>query len=697
MGAELSTTDEDDDAPDVVQRGMRLLKSAQEHWGDIYSKAKDDLHFLSDDPHAHWDELDVKARKGKNRPVLQIDQLTQFINQVSNNVRMNTPSINIIPSDQIANSETAEIIKGRIKDIENTSAADDAYDHAVNSAIKCSIGYIRVDHKFKDESSFDQEVLIQRVVNPFAVWIDPESIEPDGSDAMWAAVIDDMSAKEFKRQFPGKEVKSFEAGCEDRDRDGDDFRVKVAEFFEVEIEETEIGLLPTGETVPVQEGVQYRRTRILEKRTVKRYKLSGADVLEETIFPGIYVPIIPVYGEEAWENGERKLNSLIRRSKDAQRMFNFWKSTEAELLMKSPKAIAIAAVGTTEDFSEDWLNPEKAAVLRYKPTMAANGQFLPPPSLNPPPQIPAGIVNASMAAQNDIRSTMGLYNAYLGQQSNENSGVAINARKIEGDRAAFHFGDNLVRSITQVGRVIVSMLPVIDDTPKLVRVIGDDGETKLVGINGMMAEGQQQTFDLTRGSYGVIVTTGNSLPTMRSEAATILQDLVTKAPEMLTVVGDLLFKYQDFPGASAVAARLKKLLRPEILAGEEGNADPQVMALQNENQQLKQAIQQLQAEMQSKQAELQMKQQEIALKAQSEASDNANERAKNELAFMSLKLDEQKIISDINIKEQELALKARELSIKEAEAIIAAQQRTAGAVAQPQHDPTEGFNGVENG
>jgi len=666
-------SDDEQAVDDVVKRAMARASDAMDTWREIYDKAREDLKFLSDDPCAQWDDADYQARLNKKRPVLTVDQLTQFVNQVSNNIRMNTPSINVIPNDDTAKPEIAEIFKGRIKDIEHSSKADDAYDNAVNSAIKCSIGFIRVDHQYKDDVTFEQEILIKRVVNPFSVILDPASVEPDGSDADWCLVVDEITETQFKREYPGEDCVSF---CFDGDPESDRKNkvVKVAEYFEIKREEKTIALLPDGSIVEAVAGQPYERTRKLERRIVKRYKLSGAKVLGETTFPGKYIPLVPVYGEEAWQGSTRKLNSLIRRAKDAQRMFNYWKTMEAELLIRAPKSVAIAAVGTTEDFEKDWQNPDKAAVLRYTPKMAPNGQFLPPPTLNPPPPIPAGVVNASMAAQNDIKSTMGLYNAYIGERSNETSGVAIQARKIEGERAVYHFGDNLVRSITQVGRILVSMIPVIDDTPKFIRIIDESGDTKLVGINGALAEGQEQSYNLSEGQYSVRVTTGGSTPTMRQEAALLFKDIITAQPEMMMVLGDLMFKYQDFPGAQAVAERLKKLLRPELQ--EDDGQDPQMMALAQENEQLKGAIAQLQAEMQSKQAELQLKQQEIAVKAQGEQNDGQLELAK-------LQLDEARLVAEIRIKEQEMALKARELAIKEAEA-VSDLNRMAGAVAQPQ-------------
>ena len=655
---------------DIVQEAEDGYENAAGYWSHIYKSAKDDLYFLSDEPGAQWDDKAFASRKRRNRPALTIDQLTQFVNQVSNDIRMNTPSVNVIPHSGGADIETAEIFQGMIRDIEQSSNADDAYDYAVNSAIKCSIGFIRVDHRYKDDTGFDQELYIERVVNPLAVYLDPNSVAPDGSDAMCAWVLEEMSVADFKAKYPGKECTSF--GGEDP-RDGqEDAQIVVCEYFEVEETEVKLVRQTDGSVIEAEGDTEYGTdSRDAVKRTVRRYHLSGADVLKETTFPGRYIPIIPVYGEEAWNDGERRIHSLIRKAKDPQRRYNFWASTEAELLMKAPKATIIAVGGTTENYADDYIDPDSSIVLRYD-QFDAKGNPAPPPQMNPGPQIPVGIVNAMQRAADDIKATMGLYNAFIGQRSNETSGVAINQRKMEGDRAVYHFGDNLVRSITHLGRVLVAAIPEIYSQPQIVRLIGKEEDSDEVGINGAMVEGQERPFFLEQGQYNVVVTTGASFATMREEAAEFFQQVIQSQPQLIEVAGDLMFKYMDFPGAQALSERMRKLVPPNLL--EDNDEDPAVMALKAENEQLKQAMQAMQAEAQGVQMQLENKQGELQIKAQDTAIKAEGDQSKNQLELMKLQLEQQKQQMEFEIKAAELQLKQRELDIKEQEAASRAEQ-----------------------
>ena len=611
----------------ILKQAQENFKADRDAWKTNYRKAKEDLAFTSDEEGAQWDAKLYQERIESGRPAVTIDQLDQFIHQVANDIRQNTPSINVVPSDAGSSQDTAEALKGIIKEIEYYSAADDAYDTASLYSIRCGIGFIRVDHEYINGQDGLQRLCIKRVVNPLSVWINSDSIESEGRDATRGYVIDEITVKEFKKLYPGKDPVSFDDDKEDTKEKTDDDYISLCEYFEID-----------------DEGV------------VNRYLLSGADVLAETVFPGKYIPLIPVYGEEVWIDGSRYLFSLIRKSKSAARMRNLWKSLETELLLKAPQAPFTAAEGQVEDYAEDWKNPDKTSVLRYK-AKDADGNLIGAPQRMAPPPVPTGIVNASMQTTEDIRATMGIYQASLGMSSNEKSGIAIRERRIEGDTATYHFGDNLVRSITQVGRVLVAAIPEIYTEERILRIVGMDEEPDFIGVNGAVYDKQEQTINLGEGDYSVRVQTGASFSTRRQESAQFLLDIINTDPAMMKIFGDLLFKNLDFAGAQTMAERIKKVMEPSVFEDEE---NPVIMQLQRQ-------LQEQQAVMQAMQAQLDTKQQELQLKAMAEQNDVEEGKAKIELDFYKMRGDQEVKARELAIKEQELNLKQREIELKEAE------------------------------
>jgi hypothetical protein len=585
-----------------AKHALELAEIAKNYWGDIYREAEDDLRFSVGED--HWSSTDKTNRDG--RPCLVINQLPQFIHQVTNDMRQNTPSINVLPISGGSDIETAKIFKGLIRNIEYESGGDEIYDTAGEYAVKCSIGFIEVEHDYESDDSFKQKLYLKRVQNPLSVYIDPASVECDGSDAEWGYKLTLIRKDEFERNWPGKRFISFDSEIKEPSK-GE--AITICEFYKKEYTTIEKMMAEDGSMIDPVEGKEGRK-RKLKKTTIKRYKFSGEDLLDEATFPGQYIPLVPVYGEEVWVDGKRRLLSLIRQSKDAQRKYNHWASKESEILAMAPIAPVMAAFGQTEDFADEWTNPGgKNMVLRYHARDVTTGEALPVPQRLAPPPIPTGIINAMQGAKEDIKSTMGLYDASLGKRSNETSGVAIQARKQEGDVATFHFADNRNRSIMQVGRILVCAIPEIYDTSQIIRIIGEEDEPKMVGVNGMLQPEQKRHFDLRKGKYDVRVSTGASFTTKRQEAATLFGEVIKGNPEMLAIIGDLWAKNLDVPGAEAMAARLHKSVNPALLSDDEQKKRmEQPAAPDPEKQQMQQVIQQMQAQMAEMQAALKSKQ-----------------------------------------------------------------------------------------
>ncbi len=619
---------------DIVQHAKDLFKIDKNHWDPIYNKARDDLKFLSDEPAAQWNPKDYSDRTKTGRPALTIDYLSQFVHKVANDIRMNEPAINVIPVGSDSSIETAAVYKGLIKKIEYVSSAAEAYDAAATNAIKCCIGFIRVDHDYVyPDSGFEQQLMIKREINPFVIYPDSTSIESDGCDQNHCTVLEKIKVREFKRLYPDAAITGFEDIVSSKAPQDDD-DITIAEFFIKSSEESE---LDAGDG---------KTKRTIKTSSIMRYKMSGQNVLSRTTFPGEYIPMVPVYGEEAWIDGKRELFSLIRKAKQAQMMFNLWKSLETELLMKQPQAPVMTPAGAIENYKDDWINPNKSMALRYD-MYDAEGRPINKPERLAPPTVPTGIVNAARETVDDIKATMGLYNNSIGVKDNEVSGVAINARKVEGDVATYHYGDNLVRSITQVGRIIVSAAPVIYDTKRVLDILNEEDEPEMVGINGAMADKQKVAHDFSKGKYDVRVTTGASFTTKRQEAAQFFEGIVKQQPDLMKVMGDLLFKNMDFAGSQQMAARMKKLVPPEILAGEDGQQapDPQIA-------QLGQALQEAQAQIQ-----------EMAQKG-AQLEDQLKNKQNNEM--LNFQIEQQKLqieAEKIRIEEEKLRIDASKVGV----------------------------------
>lgn len=593
---------------DEIKRvALERFKLAEEAYAESRDLALKDLKFGAGD---QW-PADMKAtRKHEGRPCFTINRMPQHIRQVTNDQRQNRPSIKVSPVDDHADVETAKILQGIIRHIEYDSNADVAYDTGFDGAVRQGFGYLRILTEYVSPRSFEQQIKIKSIRNAFSVYLDPAHKEPDGSDANWGFIFEDVPKDQFKAEYKNAEI------CQSADwrSYGDeapgwvsDTTVRVAEYFYKDYQEIDIVLLSDGVVIEkskldelfpdgvLPEGLEIKAERTSIEPVVKWCKFNGYEILEETDWLGKWIPIIPVYGDILDINGKVVFESLIRHAKDAQFLYNLWRTTEAEAIGLAPKAPWVIAEGQiTEENEHIWetANSKAHAYLPYKPT-SIGGTVIGAPQRNayePPVQ---AITGAGMQASEDIKSTTGQYDAALGARSNEVSGKAIERRTAQAQTSNFHFTDNLTRSIRHTGRQLIDLIPKVYDTARTIRIIGEEGDEQIVKINQVFEEkGQQKNFDLGLGKYDVAVETGPSFATKRQEAVTSMLDLSRTAPQLMQAAGDLMVKNMDWPGATEIAERLKKTLPPG-LAEDDKNAPPIPPQIQAQMQAMSQQLEQL--------------------------------------------------------------------------------------------------------
>jgi len=630
------------------------FKLAEEAWDDNRQSFLEDKAFLAGD---QWPEAVKRMRETQNRPVLVVDKLNQYVNQVINDGRQNRPAVKARPVDDNGDDEIAEVFNGLIRHICDKSNADSAYDCALENAASGGFGFFRILTEYAHEGTFNQDIKIMRVRNPMSVLLDPNFKQADSSDTRYGFFIDEMTKEDFKAEYPKAEMMDWtnDSGRYEADWLTDEM-VRVCEYFYIENEDRDIHLLDDGTTVDdetyqlaISEGIlvpEIVETRSIPYPSVKWCRLSGAEVLEKRDWLGKYIPIIPVFGNETDLDGKVTYSGMVRMSKDPQRLYNYSRSAFAERVALTPKAPYIAAEGQVADYADEWENANAGdtSVLRYTPE-SLEGTVLPAPQRQSAVDIPAGFAQDIQISEHDIQGALGMYNASLGEQSNEKSGKAILARQREGDVATFHYHDNLNRAIGYLGTQLVDLIPKIYDSSRVVRILGEDGSSEQVGINPDQQEAVvrgegKKLYNLNVGKYDVSISAGASYTTKRQESAEAMMMLTQANPDIFSIIGDLMIRNMDWPGADEIADRLKAMLPPQLqnLEGSEDES-PEVTQVKQQAQQMMeqmgQQMQQMQQALQQAQAQANTEQEKMQVekfKAEIEQFKAESDRKKIEIA-----------------------------------------------------------------
>ena len=568
-----------------------LLKEIRERYDEGWSAdvanreaMESDLRMVAGD---QWPEDVRLEREGATqpRPCITENLLPQFVRQVANDMRANPPAVKVIPGAGGASKPVAEILTGMVRNIEAKSATKRPYVTAGASAARCGIGHWRVLTDYTSETSFEQEILLEPIHNPFAVVWDPCAIMATREDANWCFVIEEMSEAEFAQQYPKAQPVSFDG--KDNEAwfsawlNGSRKTIRVAEYWRKIREPATVCMLMDGTSGYKDDLPKELHSMIVQERESDRVRIevtktNGYEVLEETqVWAGRYLPIVPVVGEEYSVGEQRVRHSVIRFAKDSQQLYNYWLSTQTEHLALQPKAPYVATAKQVAKYADVWktANTDNHSVLIYDvDTDAPNSR----PQREMPPTSSVAFTEQVRRAADSLKATTGIYEASLGEQGNEKSGKAIMARQREGDVGTFEFRDNLNASVEHTGRILIDLIPIIYDTQRMVRILGEDGEEDFAEINKPEVDEMGQPVldpqtgqprvenDLKAGEYGVFVRSGPSYTTRRQEAAESMMQFVQTAPQSAQMVLDLIAKNMDWPGADQFAERFKKMLPPQI-------------------------------------------------------------------------------------------------------------------------------------
>lgn len=568
-------------ADDIAKEARDAVDASYQADRDNRREAMEDLKFVAG---FQWSDAARAERSG--RPMITINRTGQFLRQVTNPIRQNMPTLKVEP-DSDADQELATVVNGLLRRIQYNSSAAHVYAQAVEHMVACGIGWFRIATDYVDDDTFDQEILIKRVVNPLSVYPDPGAVEPDRSDMTHCTVSELITKDEFKRRWPKASLTDLETVHQGSTTAGlvwnQGDNVRIGEYWKrEETTHTLVRLQAQGQdfTVNLDELKPDERKRVegsglvLASRPVKSYKVtmalvSGAEQLEETYeCPCRWIPIVPVIGAEVpLENGTYR-HGLIRFQREPNQLHNYYLSVAAETLGQQPKAPWLVTAKMVAKWKSIWdgVNVRSTPYLPYDPDESAPGAR--PEKIAPPP-LPAGLIQMAQMLAEDMKATTGIYDASLGNKSNETSGVAIAARQEQGNAATYHYTDNLEHGLEHGGRIMLDMIPKVYDTTRKLRLIGEDDQEQEVEINrptvSMMGQ-EAYANDLTKAKFkSVRVVLGPSFASRRQEAANQLLQLAQAVPAIAEIGGDLIVKNLDFEGSEQLSERLRALLPPPVM------------------------------------------------------------------------------------------------------------------------------------
>lgn len=603
-----------------IDRAKKRLTRMVTQMQKTHEIGRECMEFVAGD---QWDQSEAESRKLTKRPMITINRLSPFVNQVVNKNAMERARIRAVPFED-ADVDTAKVVNGLIRHIQNNNKSDagEAYSNAFFCLGSAGFGYFRVDTEYCDEMDMNQEILIKKIDDPFSVYLDP--------DGDFAILIDFIDKESFEDEYgEGKEGGDWDVSAEvSRPSDEEVMRVEYwertwekAEIYQVRIFQQDITVQeqvtdldqaisaatqPQTTVIPEQVKIVTKKElddipeemyEVLKKRTtriptVKQYIFSGDEELEVNDWAGKYIPIIGCFAREhTLKNGEKFYKAIVKDALAPQKMYNFYKSQDAELMQQAPKSTWQGAAGSFDGFERDYdeANQVATARLQYNPVVV-NGVMAPPPQRIPAPMPSQGYYTNMSQAAEEVKACIGLFDPSLGAQGNEVAARAILARQKQGDISTYHFTTSFNSALFRCGMILIDLIPHIYDTARTIRILGDDMADEVVRINEAYIdkEGKPRNYNFGVGKYDIKIDIGASSLTRRMDAAENLLEFARVVPKAGELGADMIVSNLDFEKSEELAMRLRAAQDPNLLARadmlQNGMSPQQIQIMQMQKQ-----------------------------------------------------------------------------------------------------------------
>jgi len=668
----------------MARRDLELTKKIRDHikkWDDNWRFNKDQYHeFTSFVMGSQWTEDESKLFVDYHKIPLSMNKLAPLINHLLGEQRQNTPNLQVFP-DETVDVQTAQIREALVKEISLNSHAKEAYQQAFQQAAIGGYGAYAIDTDYENENSFYLIIKVRKIKDPTTCYWDLSAMSPCKTDGMVAGERTRMSREKFKTLY-GEKIER-QIGSDSQYDEGsatgwifsNDNEITIIDHYERKYDKEKLYQLSNGRIINKKEMLELEKIdiegqellldgedvvtiindRMSYKYKIKHYKVAGDFVLEETDFPSEQLPIIFVdQNSYIDKSGKQLCRPLVKDARDAQRYINY-------LATQSAYMIRVSRYDQFLVSKQNVRSPDTQVIWRDPSTAQGGLVFDESPSgVVPvplrPPELPNSMITQYQRALADIEQCTGIYGTQMGEQGNEVSGTAIDARTKRGSYNTYVPFDSLNRAIAVGGEIINEMIPKVYDTERQMNLMMPDSGQQKVILNQQMDDyGSLVKNDMTKGSYKIRLLPGPSYEGQKMENLESIQAVLQANPQLFSLVADLYVENLPMANNIEMKNRLKTIVPPEIIqAGKSGQ--PIQQKPQQPPPEVMIKMQALQLQQQKQQFDIQSKMQELKLKEQALILEGQQTGHDNSVAIQ--KLETERLEAAAKLKDQELRFQA---------------------------------------
>lgn len=535
----------------------RLFDKAYTHNQVTRERASDDLVFYWV---TQWDDalMDDTSLSYKG----EFNIVRKAGRQIVADLRANPVQVDFEPLDE-GRDDAADLMDGLYLSDDRINSTIEAYDNAKGESVVCGLGAWELYTEYQSNRAGDEkQVIRRRPLNEAnnTVFFDPDDKSMDKSKGKYAAVLTPYTREGYRAlvtdltgEDPGEVCAESFAEPEHSYAfpwlEASNESVQVVTFYHRERVKDKVytAIDPMGQPLTllgseIEEymdtladgGYSIENEKVIERFQVTKYIASGEKILKSYPIAGEHIPIIPLYGERAFVEGEEHWEGITRLAKDPQRLRNFMMSYLGDIASRSPRPKPIFTAEQIQGF--EFMYEENGADSNYPYLMqhrlSQNGEPLPlgPVGMmadQPIPQSVAALVDLTKQAVEDVA------NPGLPQDiaDPDLSGKAVMALQNRLDQQSIVYQQNMKHAKRRDAEVYASMASQVYDAPRQVTLTKPDGgRVKAQVMQGVFDQdtGEVKMLnDLTNVEFDVYAEIGPSYATKKEQTLDQLAAMAT--------------------------------------------------------------------------------------------------------------------------------------------------------------------------
>lgn len=461
---------------------------------------------------------DRSVNQELQKPNMEFNIVEAFISRLCGEFSKMDPAFTVRAKEgvNLINPAVIELVEAHLKAAFCGGDKNSLSYHIYRDILSGGYSVAKIFTDYANEKSFDQQIYVERVFDPTLTVFDPLARKSHKGDGRYACELFPKSAGEAEEMYGSDILKDVKFtrntnvnGFNWSYRNQKEDIMLFGEYFRKKIKKAKILKLANGHVVTEKQYeeflVQWEKRGIIEQapivlksrmtdlETIDMFTITGNKIVDhkETNFsmlPLVFFDGNSVIVRDTSESAaEQVVRPYVYHARDTQKMKNFAGQSlcnEIENLVQHKWIAPVEGIPANKDYQLAYTDPQKATIVLFNQWKDGdpNKPITPPREVMRAP-IPPELTNTFTLADQTVQVILGSYDAALGANENDISGIAIMQGAMHSNAAAMPYTMGFIEGWARCGEIYLNLLPKYFVTPRSIPIVLPNGKRDFYKIN----------------------------------------------------------------------------------------------------------------------------------------------------------------------------------------------------------------------